>query len=98
MVEELEVGEGLAFAWGAHTRPVTRAARALRGTRRQRRRLRRARPEQVESNIPRRRAGTSDEMGGVACLLASDHAVSITGHATDAGLTYELVAGARNGG
>ena len=35
--------------------------------------------EQVESHIPMRRAGTADEMGGVACFLASDDAAYITG-------------------
>ena len=35
--------------------------------------------EQVESHIPMRRAGTADEMGAVACFLASDDAAYITG-------------------
>jgi len=35
--------------------------------------------EMVESHIPMRRAGTADEMGGVACFLASDDAAYITG-------------------
>jgi glucose 1-dehydrogenase len=45
--------------------------------------------EQVESHIPMRRAGTSDEMGGVACFLASDDAAYITGQTifVDGGLT-----------
>jgi len=45
--------------------------------------------EQVESHIPIRRAGTADEMGGVACFLASDDAAYITGQTifVDGGLT-----------
>jgi glucose 1-dehydrogenase len=45
--------------------------------------------EQVESHIPMRRAGTADEMGAVACFLASDHAAYITGQTifVDGGLT-----------
>jgi glucose 1-dehydrogenase len=45
--------------------------------------------EQVESHIPMRRAGTADEMGGVACFLASDDAAYITGQTifVDGGLT-----------
>jgi glucose 1-dehydrogenase len=35
--------------------------------------------EQVESHIPMARAGTADEMGGVAGFLASDDAAYITG-------------------
>jgi len=45
--------------------------------------------EQVESHIPMRRAGTADEMGGVACFLACDDAAYITGQTifVDGGLT-----------
>jgi glucose 1-dehydrogenase len=45
--------------------------------------------EQVESHIPMRRAGTADEMGGVACFLASDDAAYVTGQTifVDGGLT-----------
>ncbi len=45
--------------------------------------------EQVESHIPMARAGTADEMGGVACFLASDDAAYITGQTIfiDGGLT-----------
>jgi glucose 1-dehydrogenase len=45
--------------------------------------------EQVESHIPMRRAGTADEMGAVACFLASDYAAYITGQTifVDGGLT-----------
>ena len=45
--------------------------------------------EQVESHIPMRRAGSSDEMAGVACFLASDDAAYITGQTifVDGGLT-----------
>jgi glucose 1-dehydrogenase len=45
--------------------------------------------EQVESHIPMRRAGTSDEMAGVTCFLASDDAAYITGQTVfvDGGLT-----------
>jgi glucose 1-dehydrogenase len=45
--------------------------------------------EQVESHIPMARAGTADEMGGVACFLASDDAAYITGQTifVDGGLT-----------
>jgi glucose 1-dehydrogenase len=45
--------------------------------------------EMVESHIPMRRAGTADEMGAVACFLASDGAAYITGQTifVDGGLT-----------
>jgi glucose 1-dehydrogenase len=45
--------------------------------------------EQVESHIPMHRAGTADEMGAVACFLASDDAAYITGQTifVDGGLT-----------
>ena len=45
--------------------------------------------EQVESHIPMRRAGTADEMGGVACFLSCDDAAYITGQTifVDGGLT-----------
>jgi glucose 1-dehydrogenase len=45
--------------------------------------------QQVESHIPLGRAGTADEMGGVACFLASDDAAYITGQTifVDGGLT-----------
>jgi glucose 1-dehydrogenase len=45
--------------------------------------------EQVENHIPMARAGTADEMGGVACFLASDDAAYITGQTifVDGGLT-----------
>jgi glucose 1-dehydrogenase len=45
--------------------------------------------EMVESHIPMRRAGTADEMGAVACFLASDDAGYITGQTifVDGGLT-----------
>jgi glucose 1-dehydrogenase len=45
--------------------------------------------EQVESHIPMRRAGTADEMGGVACFLASDDARTSPGRrsSSTAGLT-----------
>ncbi len=45
--------------------------------------------EQVESHIPMRRAGMADEMGAVACFLASDDAAYITGQTifVDGGLT-----------
>ena len=45
--------------------------------------------EQVESHIPMRRAGTADEMGSIACFLASDDAAYITGQTifVDGGLT-----------
>ena len=45
--------------------------------------------EMVESHIPMRRAGTADEMGSVACFLASDDAGYITGQTlfVDGGLT-----------
>ena len=45
--------------------------------------------DQVESHIPLGRAGTADEMGGVACFLASDDAAYITGQTifVDGGLT-----------
>jgi glucose 1-dehydrogenase len=44
---------------------------------------------QVEEHIPMRRAGTADEMGGVACFLASDEGGYITGQTifVDGGLT-----------
>jgi glucose 1-dehydrogenase len=47
------------------------------------------RREMVESHIPMRRAGTADEMGAVACFLASDDAAYITGQTifVDGGLT-----------
>jgi glucose 1-dehydrogenase len=43
----------------------------------------------VTSHIPLSRAGTADEMGGVACFLASDDAAYITGQTVfvDGGLT-----------
>jgi glucose 1-dehydrogenase len=43
----------------------------------------------VEEHIPLRRAGTSDEMAGVACFLASDDGAYITGQTlfVDGGLT-----------
>jgi glucose 1-dehydrogenase len=45
--------------------------------------------EMVESHIPMRRAGTADEMGAVACFLASAGAGYITGQTlfVDGGLT-----------
>ena len=45
--------------------------------------------EQVESPIPMARAGTAEEMGAVACFLASDDAGYITGQTVfvDGGLT-----------
>jgi glucose 1-dehydrogenase len=45
--------------------------------------------EQVENHIPMARAGTADEIGGVACFLASDDAAYITGQTifVDGGLT-----------
>jgi glucose 1-dehydrogenase len=45
--------------------------------------------EMVTSHIPLARAGTADEMGGVACFLASDDAGYITGQTifVDGGLT-----------
>jgi glucose 1-dehydrogenase len=45
--------------------------------------------DQVESHIPMARAGTADEMSGVACFLASDDAAYITGQTifVDGGLT-----------
>jgi glucose 1-dehydrogenase len=45
--------------------------------------------EMVESHIPMGRAGTADEMGAVACFLASDGAAYITGQTifVDGGLT-----------
>jgi glucose 1-dehydrogenase len=45
--------------------------------------------EQVTSHIPMSRAGTADEMAGVACFLASDDAAYITGQTLyiDGGLT-----------
>ncbi len=44
---------------------------------------------QVESHIPMARAGTAEEMGAVACFLASDDAAYITGQTifVDGGLT-----------
>ena len=44
---------------------------------------------QVEAHIPIPRAGTADEMAGVACFLASDDAAYITGQTifVDGGLT-----------
>jgi glucose 1-dehydrogenase len=44
---------------------------------------------QVESHIPMARAGSADEMAGVACFLASDDAAYITGQTifVDGGLT-----------
>jgi glucose 1-dehydrogenase len=45
--------------------------------------------EMVEAHIPMARAGTSDEMAGVVCFLASDDAAYITGQTiyVDGGLT-----------
>jgi len=45
--------------------------------------------EQVEAHIPMARAGTSDEMAGVVCFLASDDGAYITGQTlfVDGGLT-----------
>jgi glucose 1-dehydrogenase len=45
--------------------------------------------EQVERHIPMVRPGTADEMGGVACFLASDDGAYITGQTlyVDGGLT-----------
>jgi glucose 1-dehydrogenase len=45
--------------------------------------------EMVTSHIPLARAGTADEMGGVACFLASDDGAYITGQTifVDGGLT-----------
>ncbi|HEU4487666.1 MAG TPA: glucose 1-dehydrogenase [Actinomycetota bacterium] len=45
--------------------------------------------EMVTSHIPMRRAGTADEMAGIACFLASDDAAYITGQTifVDGGLT-----------
>ena len=45
--------------------------------------------EQVESHIPMARAGTAEEMGALACFLASDNAAYITGQTifVDGGLT-----------
>jgi glucose 1-dehydrogenase len=45
--------------------------------------------EQVEAHIPLARAGTSDEMAGVVCFLASDDGAYITGQTlfVDGGLT-----------
>jgi glucose 1-dehydrogenase len=45
--------------------------------------------EMVESHIPMHRAGTSDEMAGVCCFLASDDGAYITGQTifVDGGLT-----------
>ena len=44
---------------------------------------------QVEAHIPMGRAGTADEMAGIACFLASDDAAYITGQTlfVDGGLT-----------
>jgi glucose 1-dehydrogenase len=49
----------------------------------------RVKKAQVESHIPMARAGTSDEMAGVACFLASDDGGYITGQTifVDGGLT-----------
>jgi glucose 1-dehydrogenase len=48
-----------------------------------------AKRAQVEEHIPMRRAGSADEMAGVACFLASDLAAYITGQTifVDGGLT-----------
>jgi len=48
-----------------------------------------AKAAQVTSHIPIPRAGTADEMGGVACFLASDDAAYVTGQTifVDGGLT-----------
>jgi glucose 1-dehydrogenase len=48
-----------------------------------------AKAEQVTAHIPMPRPGTSDEMAGVACFLASDDAAYITGQTiyVDGGLT-----------
>ena len=48
-----------------------------------------AKAEQVTSHIPIPRAGTADEMAGVACFLASDDAAYVTGQTifVDGGLT-----------
>jgi len=45
--------------------------------------------EMVESHIPMARAGTAEEMGAVACFLASDDAAYVTGQTifVDGGLT-----------
>jgi glucose 1-dehydrogenase len=45
--------------------------------------------EMVTAHIPLRRAGTADEVAGVACFLASDDAAYITGQTlfVDGGLT-----------
>ena len=45
--------------------------------------------EATSSTVPMRRAGTADEMGGVACFLAIDDAAYITGQTifVDGGLT-----------
>ena len=45
--------------------------------------------EMVTAHIPMRRAGTADEMAGIACFLASDDAAYITGQTlfVDGGLT-----------
>jgi glucose 1-dehydrogenase len=47
------------------------------------------RKKEVESHIPMGRAGTADEMAGVACFLASNDALYITGQTVfvDGGLT-----------
>jgi glucose 1-dehydrogenase len=48
-----------------------------------------AKRQMVESHIPMARAGTAEEMGAVACFLASDDAAYITGQTifVDGGLT-----------
>ena len=45
--------------------------------------------EMVESHIPMHRAGTADEMAGIACFLASEDAAYVTGQTlfVDGGLT-----------
>jgi glucose 1-dehydrogenase len=48
-----------------------------------------AKRQEVERHIPLGRAGTPEEMAGVACFLASDEAAYITGQTVyvDGGLT-----------